>query len=353
MSTFAWCPCCLDAQIPSDQFVTVVPGDRLCFECFNRGIKPDFVAAFSHEFNHPVYHYGHILDINNFASFFSPEFLTAYHLKLQEYAVPVPDRLYCNSATQQVCGQFMGSKATSLSPMVLCSSCSTPGDPVHICTQCSNSFHGDVNNHTCQSDQDPLSQLTRGVHYQVCPNEACEAKIELSAACNSMTCTMCRSRFCFICGSFPEPGHFSIGLCPHWGLKGSGAAIYDRPIVEQPIEVGLTPAREMEQLLLNHQRPLRRLDIGRLIDEPFARDLGWLAILLDDEIEIYVTLWNPELDRFQQDEQHVWAHDQIVEVAGRLPQEVWNALPQLFTIFGTYRNAWDGIMDDRGVVVQP
>lgn len=130
--------------------------------------------------------------------------------------------------------------------------------------------------------------------------------------------------------------------------------MYDVPDTHAiPIVVVLTPAQEMERLRPTHQDQLRRLNIGSFMDEPFARDLGGLTILLDDEIEVYDTLRDPEADRFQEDEEHVWAHDQIVEVAGRLPVEVWTALPVLFTIYGTYLNAWNGVVDERGVIVQP
>lgn len=71
--------------------------------------------------------------------------------------------------------------------------------------------------------------LQRGVQWQICPNQNCKRRVELSEGCNHMRCE-CRTHFCFICGNHVRDGegHWrENGGCPRFGQKGSQQAIYD------------------------------------------------------------------------------------------------------------------------------
>jgi hypothetical protein len=63
--------------------------------------------------------------------------------------------------------------------------------------------------------------LKRGKEWQQCPNRLCARRIELSAACNHITCT-CGMGFCFICGKEAD------GDSEHWARK-SGCPRYNHP----------------------------------------------------------------------------------------------------------------------------
>lgn len=71
--------------------------------------------------------------------------------------------------------------------------------------------------------------LVRGKDWQLCPNENCKRRVELSDGCNHVRCH-CRTHFCFICGRpvMDGQGHWKLeGGCPRFGQKGSTRAIYD------------------------------------------------------------------------------------------------------------------------------
>lgn len=104
--------------------------------------------------------------------------------------------------------------------------------------------------------------LKRGVQWQLCPNEKCKRRVELSDGCNHMRC-VCRMHFCFVCG---EPvrdgeGHWRReGGCPRFGQKGSRRAIYDEEDAwDDNGDVGDEErAREMQRQEDGEEEALRR-----------------------------------------------------------------------------------------------
>jgi hypothetical protein len=108
--------------------------------------------------------------------------------------------------------------------------------------RCEESFStGDVGGveveieHECDARRDgeieerAFKGLVRGKEWQVCPNEECKRRVELSDGCNHMRC-VCRMHFCFICGKPVRDGegHWrKEGGCPRFGQKDSKRAIYD------------------------------------------------------------------------------------------------------------------------------
>lgn len=141
-------------------------------------MKSKFIAALQSEFDHPVrYPGGSILNIDDFASFFTPGFLAAYRAKLQEYGVLSKDRLYCNNTTgitHELCQQFLGNRVAANNAgetALTCHACFTSDLLVSSCVKCSESFSGGINRHMCmeKEEEDRFAELTRGVDYQICP----------------------------------------------------------------------------------------------------------------------------------------------------------------------------------------
>ena len=112
----------------------------------------------------------------------------------------------------------------------------------YTCLRCEESFStGDVAGaevaieHECDSRKDgeleerAFKGLTQGREWQICPNEECKRRVELSDGCNHVRC-VCRTHFCFLCGKVVRDGegHWRRdGGCPRFGQKESERAIYD------------------------------------------------------------------------------------------------------------------------------
>jgi hypothetical protein len=94
--------------------------------------------------------------------------------------------------------------------------------------------------------------LKKGSEWQVCPNEKCKRRVELSDGCNHVRC-VCREHFCFICGNPVRDGegHWrKEGGCPRFGQKGGERAIYDEnDVYDDNGDVGDDErAREIQRL---------------------------------------------------------------------------------------------------------
>jgi len=112
----------------------------------------------------------------------------------------------------------------------------------YTCLRCEKSFStGDVVGvetvieHECDPSRDweveepAFRGLKRGREWQLCPNEGCKRRVELSDGCNHVRC-FCRMHFCFLCGLPVRDGegHWrKDGGCPRFGQKDSKRAIYD------------------------------------------------------------------------------------------------------------------------------
>lgn len=368
----------MDDEVPADQMVTV-GYSNICLECFHRGIKPNFIDALRSEIYHPVKYEGQILNIDNFEAFFTPEFLAAYRIKIQEYAVSIPDRLYCdniNTATREICGHFIGSKGGRTAASYPCSSCSTPEMPVHICAKCLHSFSGSSpDQRSCGALEDPLKDLTCGIDYQICPNTNCNTKVELGAACNHMTCGMCFQHFCYICGDYLQLGHFSLGNpCPKYGKKGSPTAMFDAPLpagaVHGPIPgvhfppweehfgigpfvieapVAPVPLGDMARLAEDHRRLLDTINFDHWRGGFDARIRAMQLGLVHEIAHAYALPQDGA--RWQDVGANRLTHAAIVAVARPFTRAVLRREQGLRVVYRTYLNAWNDRRDDRGRVI--
>jgi hypothetical protein len=162
-----------------------------------------------------------VMDIWSFWDLFDGGFLYAWRKKLEEYAVPVKSRLYCehrSGVDGTVCGAYLGSKGSG---SVCCSVCHRS-----TCRRCraGTSAISSAKTHHCQevSKEDPFEKLSKGRDYQQCPG--CKKEIFQAEGCNHMVCIPpCDTHFCFVCGEqfgARRSGHWQKGNCPRFGVDG-------------------------------------------------------------------------------------------------------------------------------------
>jgi hypothetical protein len=198
-----------------------VDDSRICDECAEECVVPQFHDALEHEHHYPPMFGSVEMDIWTFWDLFDSDFLTAWREKLQEYNVPVRLRLYCEHRSGDdgfVCGAYLGIKGTGF---VCCSLCRC-----FTCRKCEarTSDAISANTHRCReaSKEDPFEKLTKGKEYQQCPG--CKKEIFQAEGCNHMVCIApCSTHFCFYCGKkviARRSGHWQRGLCPRFGVDG-------------------------------------------------------------------------------------------------------------------------------------
>jgi hypothetical protein len=230
------CTACLD-PLPGPYLL--IDTHALCHACF----RHLFTLALSSESSYPASWAGRPLSATRYAHLLGPELLAAYTAKATEYACPPQERVFCSRADPprrpEACGRFVG-RWVGVEGEVVCVRCE--GCKWYTCLRCEESFStGDVGGveveieHECDTRRDgeieerAFRGLVKGREWQVCPNEMCKRRVELSDGCNHMRC-VCRMHFCFICGKPVRDGegHWrKEGGCPRFGQKDSKRAIYD------------------------------------------------------------------------------------------------------------------------------
>jgi hypothetical protein len=227
--------CCEDFH---DYTSTEIEGSPVCPSC----VREMFDNALKFEHEYPP-RWGVALHPSEFSHIISKDFTESYKNKEIEYKTQPSRRIYCQHMLERVvvqesgvwetlqepCGEFIGVRQRLSKPDVLvlgrCKECKNAtcmvcddysSDPAatlqHVCTGKSS-----ANEQRAQA----FIGLKRGREWQQCPNRLCGRRIELSAACNHITCT-CGTGFCFICGKEAE------GESSHWALK-SGCPRYNHP----------------------------------------------------------------------------------------------------------------------------
>ncbi|EMC94490.1 hypothetical protein BAUCODRAFT_25669 [Baudoinia panamericana UAMH 10762] len=256
------CAVCLLSH-PSAKGIRVTPtDDLLCSDCFEQGVKPQFVAALKHEHAYPVKWGGKVLDPADFAAHLPPGFALRYLFAAREYQIPVRERVYCNHLlyTEEStgwlseikimeavdandplceCGSFLGAlmPPSEARATYVCLKCNGS-----TCGICASSILERPQQHVCEDvteeckEEDAFEGLVKGQDYQICPG--CAARVELRDGCNHIFCMGpgCRATFCFVCGAKLEPHeteHFRQGKCPRWNQPGSRYAHFDPPAQPQ------------------------------------------------------------------------------------------------------------------------
>jgi hypothetical protein len=138
------------------------------------------------------------------------------------------------------CQKFLGEKIQESNttrhgqPTVICQKCQR-----RSCLLCGGRFDHDApqSSHRCipiDTDDAAFEGLKRGRDYQICPSDRCGMRIELSAACNAMTCR-CGTQFCYVCGELAgdQSDHWTKKKpngCPRYNQPGAPNAQFDAPI---------------------------------------------------------------------------------------------------------------------------
>jgi hypothetical protein len=234
------CTACLD-PLPGPHLL--IDSHALCHACF----RHLFTLALSNESSYPASWAGRPLSATRYAHILGPELLAAYSAKATEYACPPHERVSCSRADPprrpEACGKFVGrwrgekDSQFGVARCVKCEDCAW-----YTCLRCEESFSTrDVAGseaaieHECDATRDgelderAFRGLQQGREWQVCPNEGCKRRVELSDGCNHVRC-VCRMHFCFLCGLLVRDGegHWrKNGGCPRFGQKDSKRAIYD------------------------------------------------------------------------------------------------------------------------------
>lgn len=154
------CSCCTE-QFPGTGPVTIRES-KMCNDCFKTGFQPQFEAHLKSETQAPRWG-TEILDIEEVQSHLGHDFVQAYKVKMQEYAVPLEDRIYCAAADRE-CGRFLGS-IEGLGASVVCNHCNA-----RTCVTCSTVMFDSL--HICatgeSTEERALEGLIQGRDYQEC-----------------------------------------------------------------------------------------------------------------------------------------------------------------------------------------
>jgi hypothetical protein len=279
------CTACLDPLLGPHLLIDT---HALCHACF----RHLFTLALSNESSYPASWAGRPLSATRYAHLLGPDLLAAYSAKAIEYACPPQERVFCSRADPprrpEACGRFVGKWAGAGGAVacVKCEDCAW-----YTCLRCAETFSpGDVAGaeaaieHECDARRDgeleerAFEGLKKGREWQVCPNEECKRRVELSDGCNHMRC-VCRTHFCFICGRPVRDGegHWKKeGGCPRFGQKDSKRAIYDEEDVwNDNDDIGDEErALEMQRVEDGEEEALRRaFDLQMQMVDDMRREL--------------------------------------------------------------------------------
>lgn len=286
MSLFHFdCSVCLETLDEPRDKVRNVGGDFVCSECA-LDVIPLFEAALKNEINFPPRWGSTIILFDHFADLFDEDFCLAYRDKIEEYGVPIPERVYCDHMMQaskggDICGNFIGAMADG--HIVRCRECKgwkcmecreAVDPPLSLDTSVELLKY--IGPHVCDkakvdNEVEALDQATKGKEWQECPNSYCRIKCDLRDGCNAITC-ICGCTFCFICGeeTGDDARHWTEGKsCPRWGRRDAKNPMFDAPVNPMPlrprpgnvlinlrIEEMLVPVEVSEQLHLDADEAL-------------------------------------------------------------------------------------------------
>ena len=227
--------CCEDFR---DYTSTEIEGSSVC-PAF---VREMFDKALKFEHDYPP-KWSSSLHPSEFSHIISADFIERYKHKEIEYKTQPSRRIYCQHNVERViseingrrvtqqepCGEFIGMRQRSSKPDTLVlGSCKKCRNATCMICDAYSSDPAATLQHFCIGKSTANEQraqafvgLKRGREWQECPNRLCARRIELSAACNHITCT-CGTGFCFICGKEVE------GDSEHWARK-SGCPRYNHP----------------------------------------------------------------------------------------------------------------------------
>lgn len=240
------CECCCESF--SDYTSVNIDGDFVCVKCVRQMF--DKALEFEHDYPpkwagplHPV-DFSHILDL---------DYVKDYMAKEIEYKTPPSRRVYCQYDLGRVkllgndeseywterCGEYVGARREFVQDGILvlgrCRGLHADKLTCMVCEHYCNDNAEDMLQHICEGKSPATGNraqaflgLVRGKDWQQCPAQHCERPIELSEACNHITC-QCGMGFCFICGKEADgdSDHWRKGGCPRYNQPGDANVEYD------------------------------------------------------------------------------------------------------------------------------
>ncbi|KAK3711659.1 hypothetical protein LTR37_009435 [Vermiconidia calcicola] len=221
--------CCDDVE----EVPKLIDNSPVCRECITTDIIPKFHEALKFEAQYPAeWGVGVELDPQDFSAYFEDfgSFIKAWEKKKPEYKMPVQDRLYCRD-----CGAFLRarSKAPQGSNIVYrpCPSCRK-----WCCGRCGTAHEQRAPKKKCNIDLADLA-IDGMDDVKRCPNQTCSAIIELKDGCNHVVCSVCKTRFCFICrAANPPREHWNPGMpCPRFNKPGAANALYNDQVRDEDV----------------------------------------------------------------------------------------------------------------------
>lgn len=239
------CDCCCESF--RDYTSIDIDGSPVCVAC----IRQMFDKALKFEHNYPPKWTGP-LHPSEFSHIFSASYISEYKDKEIEYNTPPNKRVYCQYDAERYiegekgkievftekCADFIGARRKHIKDDILvfgrCRGLNCENVTCMVCEYyCVNAE--DMLQHLCEGKSranekraQAFSGLERGKDWQQCPSRQCERRIELSAACNHISC-QCGMGFCFICGKEADgdSDHWRKGGCPRYNQPGDADVEYD------------------------------------------------------------------------------------------------------------------------------
>ncbi|KAF2140972.1 uncharacterized protein K452DRAFT_334489 [Aplosporella prunicola CBS 121167] len=189
----------MDAKPPPECVVCLMPiaADPAFQSCSIHHICQDdlntlFERAAKTELDYPpkCCHHSRGIDIDDAVKFYddwgvvNPNFVKHYKAKVAEYGTPIPERVYCSN---KKCSTFLADDRT------VCHRCGHK-----TCRECKEAEANTSAGHECGAGKtDDKIEYTSNNRVKRCPK--CSVLIQLTDACNHMTCGICAHEFCFVC----------------------------------------------------------------------------------------------------------------------------------------------------------
>ncbi|KAK0318522.1 hypothetical protein LTR54_010671 [Friedmanniomyces endolithicus] len=218
-------------------------GHRVCADCAADLIVPIFIDSLRYEAHYPPkLDESTLLNPADYADLLPLDYAHELRCKRNEYEMRSGERLYCHNTvpSKQEHSPSMtypfhaliGTKMALSSTDIL--QAKNRGIKLTTCDE----FLGSRSSRESQppSREREFEGATRGLDYQLCPNEACGCPVYLGEACNHMTCQhhSCHTQFCFLCGEAVayNAHHWAVGMpCPRYGRPVTATAIHDGEVI--------------------------------------------------------------------------------------------------------------------------
>jgi len=211
------CQICFD-DLTNAVCIGIDCGHHWCNDCFTRS----FTLAMESEYHYPpkccntsiATVMGGTDDSNKILG---ADFVQTYLKKEVEYQTPGQLRRYCANPS---CSAFLpeASKQDSTITKAACSNCSSK-----TCTACKQLLPTEEDHHDCKPHAATIENLGYSTDNRCKRCPCCSTFVQLTDACNHITCGICKHEFCFIClGEWRCPNN-----CPTWGDPQYDAEGYD------------------------------------------------------------------------------------------------------------------------------